>query len=132
MLGILIHYLLSRAGNRAGALIASMVSQLVLFGTSYIQVLTTERLFYLFAFFCLAFAVLFYGIAIRSRSMVITPVGFLVLGVLTILFGQMQQSFMARVLIGCTGFILLILGLSAAIMRGRFKQIGERFGDWEA
>ena len=131
MLGMLIHYLFSRAGNRTGALISSMVSQLVLLGTAYFQVLTTGRFLYIFALFAQAIAVLFYGVTIRSRSMVINPIGFLALTTLTVLFGRMPQSFITKVLIGCFGLALLILSISAVIMRGKFKQLYEHFSDWE-
>jgi archaellum biogenesis protein FlaJ (TadC family) len=62
---------------------------------------------------------------------VFTPLAFLVLSVLTVLYGLMQ-GIMAVVLIGCTGLLLLMLGIAAVIMRDRLKQIGERFSDWQA
>jgi hypothetical protein len=130
-LGLLMHYLLTRAGSKTGAFITGMVSQLVLLGTTYIQFLSTERFIFFFALFFQAIVVLFYGVVIRSRSLVITPIGFLVLSALTILYGLMQ-GIMAVVLIGCTGLTLLMLGILAVIMRDRLKQISERFSDWGA
>jgi hypothetical protein len=108
-----------------------MVSQLVLLGTTYIQFLTAVRFLYFFALFGQAVAVLFYGLSIRSRSMVITPIGFLALTALTVLFGRMPQSFITMMLTGCFGLALLILGISAVIMRGRLKQVSEHFSEWE-
>jgi hypothetical protein len=130
-LGLLMHYLLTRAGSRTGAFITGMVSQLVLLSTTYIQFFSTERLLFFAVLFFQALIVLGYGVVIRSRSLVFTPLAFLVLSVLTVLYGLMQ-GIMAVVLIGCTGLLLLMLGIVAVIMRDRLKQIGERFSDWQA
>ena len=131
VLGLLMHYLLTRTGSRTGAFITGMVSQLVLLSTTYIQFLSTERLVFFAVLFFQALVVLGYGVVIRSRSLVITPLVFLVLSVLTVLYGLMQ-GIMAVVLIGCTGLLLLMLGIAAVIMRDRLKQISERFSDWGA
>ena len=131
ILGLLMHYLLTRTGSRTGAFITGMISQLVLLSTTYIQFLSTERLVFFAVLFFQALIVLGYGVVIRSRSLVITPLAFLVLSVLTVLYGLMQ-GVMAVVLIGCTGLLLLMLGILAVIMRDRLKQIGERFSDWGA
>jgi hypothetical protein len=131
VLGMLMHYLLTRAGSHTGAFVTGMVSQLVLLSTTYIQFLSTERLVFFVVIFFQALAVLVYGIVIRSRSLVITPLVFLVLSVLTVLYGFLQ-GILTVVLIGCTGFILLMLGILAVIMRDRLKQISERFSDWGA
>jgi hypothetical protein len=130
-LGMLMHYLLTRAGSRTGAFVTGMVSQLVLLSTTYIQFLSTERISFFFAIFFQALVVLGYGIVIRSRSLVITPLVFLVLSVLTVAYGLLQ-GILTVVLIGCTGMLLLMLGILAVIMRDRFKQIGERFSEWGA
>jgi hypothetical protein len=130
-LGMLMHYLLTRAGSRTGAFVTGMVSQLVLLSTTYIQFLSTERISFFFAIFFQALAVLGYGVVIRSRSLVITPLVFLVLSVLTVAYGLLQ-GILTVVLIGCTGMLLLMLGILAVIMRDRFKQIGERFSEWGA
>jgi hypothetical protein len=130
-LGLLMHYLLTRAGSRTGAFFTGMVSQLVLLSTTYIQFLSTGRIVFFFAIFFQALVVLGYGIVIRSRSLVITPLVFLVLSVLTVAYGLLQ-GILTVVLIGCTGIVLLMLGILAVVMRDRFKQIGERFSDWGA
>jgi len=134
-LGMLMHYLLTRAGSRTGAFITGMVSQLVLLSTTYIQFLSadslTERLIFFAVIFFQALAVLIYGIVIRSRSLVITPIIFLVLSVITVLYGLLE-GILPVILIGCTGLILLMLGILAVIMRERLKQISERFSDWGA
>ncbi len=130
-LGLLMHYLLTRAGSRTGAFFTGMVSQLVLLSTTYIQFLSTERLVFFAILFFQALIILGYGVVIRSRSLVITPLVFLVLSVLTVLYGLMQ-GIMAVVVIGCTGLLLLMLGILAVIMRDRLKQLSERFSEWGA
>jgi hypothetical protein len=134
-LGMLMHYLLTRAGSRTGAFITGMVSQLVLLSTTYIQFLSaeglTERLVFFAVIFFQALVVLIYGIVIRSRSLVITPIIFSVLSVITVLYGLLE-GILPVIMIGCTGLTLLMLGILAVIMRERLKQISERFGDWGA
>jgi len=134
-LGMLMHYLLTRTGSRTGAFITGMVSQLVLLSTTYIQFLSaeglTERLIFFAVIFFQALVVLVYGIVIRSRSLVITPIIFLVLSVITVLYGLLE-GILPVILIGCTGLILLMLGILAVITRERLKQFSERFGEWGA
>ncbi len=130
-LGLLMHYLLTRAGSKTGAFVTGMVSQLVLLGVTYIQFLSNERLVFFVILFFQALAVLVYGVVIRSRSLVITPIIFAVLAVLSVMYGLMQGIW-AVMLIGCTGLLLLMLGILAVVLRERIKQITERFSDWGA
>lgn len=130
-LGLLMHYLLTRAGSKTGAFVTGMVSQLVLLGVTYIQFLSNERLVFFTILFFQALAVLAYGIVIRSRSLVITPIIFAVLAVVSVMYGLMQGIW-AVVLIGCTGLLLLMLGILAVVLREHIKQITERFSDWRA
>ena len=74
---------------------------------------------------------LVYGVAICSRSLVITPIVFAVLSVMTVLYGWLE-GILPVILIGCTYQMLLLLGILAVIIRDRLKQIGERFSDWIA
>jgi hypothetical protein len=67
----------------------------------------------------------------RSRSLVITPIIFAVLSVVTVLYGLLE-GILPVILIGCTGIILLLLGILAVVMRDRVKKISERFNDWSA
>jgi len=130
-LGMLMHYLLTRAGSRTGAFITGMVSQLVLLATTYIQFVSTEKLSFFAILFFQALVVLIYGIVIRSRSLVITPIIIVVIAVITVLFGLLQ-GIGTIIMIGCTGLILLMLGILAVVMRERIKEIGDRFSDWKA
>ncbi|GAB4505683.1 MAG: hypothetical protein Fur0043_26800 [Anaerolineales bacterium] len=130
-LGLLMHYLLTRAGSQTGAFVTGMVSQLVLLGVTYIQFLSNEKLAFFAILFFQALAVLTYGLVIRSRSLVITPILFAVLAVISVMYGLMQGIWTV-VLIGCTGLLLLTLGILAVALRERIKQATERFSGWKA
>lgn len=131
ILGMLMHYLLTRAGSKTGAFLTGMFSQLVLLGTTYIQLFSTERLGFFVVIFFQALAVLAYGIVIRSRSLVITPIIFIVLSVFTVIYGALK-GISTVILIGCTGVILLLLGILAVVLRERLIKIGGHFGNWQA
>ena len=130
-LGLLMHYLLTRAGNKTTAFITGLLSQLVLLGTTYIQLINTGELKYFFVLFFQALVVLGYGIIVRSRSLVIAPISFAVLAVVTILYNVMRDLSLVFI-IGITGILLLAIGILAVVMRERITSLAERFGDWEA
>ncbi len=130
-LGLLQHYLLTRAGSKTGAFIMGMVSQLTLLGTTYIQMVNTEQLIYFVVLFFQSLAVLVYGLVIRSRSLTFTPIALVVLGVITVLYTALK-GLNTVILIGCTGVILLTLGIVAVLMRERITKLSERLSDWKA
>lgn len=129
LLGMLMHYLLTRAGSKTGAFIAGMLSQLVLLGTTYIQMLSTERLSFFFVLFAQSMAVLVYGLIQRSRSLVITPIVFAVIGVMTVVYSALK-GLGPVILIGSTGVLLLMAGIVAVLMRERITKLGEQLSDW--
>ena len=131
LLGMVMHYLLTRSGSKIGTFVAGMASQMTLLGTTYIQFVSNEEISYFAMLFFQALVVLIYGIVIRSRSLVITPVIFAVLTVFTVIFGLMQ-GIGTILMIGCTGIILIGLGILAVVMRERIRVLGERFTDWQA
>lgn len=131
LLGILMNYLLSRAGSKTGAFIAGMLSQLVLLGTTYIQMVSTSELSFFFVLFAQSLVILAYGIIMRSRSLVIAPISFVVLGVMTVLYSALKDLSLV-VIIGVTGIVLLLLGILAVVMRERITTLAERFSDWNA
>ncbi|HEX5837640.1 MAG TPA: hypothetical protein VFY26_07400, partial [Anaerolineales bacterium] len=129
LLGMLMHYLLTRAGSKTGAFIAGMLSQMVLLGTTYIQMLSTERLSFFFVLFAQSMAVLVYGLIQRSRSLVITPIVFAVVGVVTVVYSALK-GLGPVILIGSTGVLLLMAGIVAVLMRERITKLGEQLSDW--
>jgi len=131
LLGLIQHYLLTRAGNKTAAFLTGMVSQLVLLGTTYIQMLNTAQLSYFIVLFFQSIAVLVYGIVIRSRSLTFTPIALVVLGVVTVIYSALK-GISTVVLIGCTGIILLLVGVLAVLMRERITKLGERLSTWQA
>lgn len=132
ILGLLQHYLLVRSGSKPGAFIMGMLSQFVLLGTTYIQMINEESgLIYFIILFFQSLVVLVYGIIFRSRSLTFFPIGFVVLGVITVVLGQLQ-GIGTIVVIGCAGILLLGLGIIAVILRERIAKLGEKLSDWQA
>ncbi len=130
-LGLLQHYLLVRANSRTAAFFTGMLSQLALLSTTYLQMVATEQLSFFAALFLQSIVVLFYGLIIRSRSLFITPLIFLVLGVMTVVF-YFLQGLGTVILIGCTGIVMILAGIVAVLLRERISKIGERLSDWQA
>lgn len=131
LLGLLMHYLLVRTGANTGAFITGMVSQLVLLSTTYFQMVSTNSLAYFAALFFQSLVVLVYGLVIRSRSLVFTPIAFVVLGVVTVVFSVLK-GIATVILIGCTGILFIILGIAAVLMRERLSELRDRLSDWKA
>jgi len=131
LLGMLMHYLLVRAKSKTGAFIMGMVSQLTLLGTTYIQMTSTEKLSFFFVLFIQSMIILAYGIVMRSRSLVIAPIGFAVLGTVTVLYSALRDLSIVLI-VGVTGLALLVLGILAVLMRERITTLAERFSDWDA
>ena len=131
LLGLLMHYLLTRAGSDKGAFVTGLVSQLVLLGTTYIQMVATEELGYFAALFFQALVVLVYGLVLRSRSLVGVPIAMLVLGVTTIVL-FILRGLSTVILIGCTGIVMILVATLAVVLRERLAQVGERLSGWRA
>jgi hypothetical protein len=125
------HYLLVRSGSSAGAFLTGMASQLVLLGTTYIQMTATQDLSFFVALFFQSLVVMLYGIVIRSRSLTFTPIGFVVLGVATVVLSILKGISMV-IMIGCTGVVMILLGTLAVVMRERLTKIGNYMSDWIA
>lgn len=129
LLGMLMHFLLTRAGSRTGAFIAGMLLQLVLLGTTYIQMVSANELGFFFVLFVQSLVILVYGLILRSRSLVITPIAFAVLGVATVVYSALK-GLSTVILVGCTGVVLLLLGIVAVVLRERITKFGEQLSDW--
>lgn len=135
LLGIIMHYLLVSRGSKVGAFITGLIAQLILLSTTYIQMLSTERLLFFVVLFFQALVMLAYGLVVRSRSFFIVPIVFLVVGVISITF-TILAGIPTIILIGCTGLLLLGLGVLALVMRERLieltDQLGDKLGGWRA
>jgi hypothetical protein len=131
LLGLIQHYLLLRAGSKGGAFAMGMLSQFVLLGTTYIEMINRNELSYFFLLFLQSLAVLIYGIVIRSRSLTFFPIGFVVLGVVTVVYSALKDI-AAIFIIGCAGILLLMLGVLAVLLRERIAKLGEKISDWQA
>jgi hypothetical protein len=135
LLGITMHYLLLRANHQKPAFTTGILSQLVLLSTTYIQMIESNRFSFFFILFFQSLALLAYGIVIRSRSFVVMPIIFSILGVLGVAFSVLS-GLPTALIIGCTGLLLLILGIVALLLRERLlhmtQALGERLGGWRA
>jgi hypothetical protein len=129
-LGILMHYLLVRSGSKTAAFITGMLSQLVLLSTTYFQLVSEEQFIYFVVLFFQAIAVLIYGIVIRSKSLVITPIVFLVVSVITVTFGLLE-GWPTIFLIGCTGVFLIAFGIGALLLREKAVSLREKLESWD-
>ncbi|HCR70678.1 MAG TPA: hypothetical protein DIW23_04465 [Anaerolineae bacterium] len=131
LIGLIQHYLLTRSNSKSGAFVMGMLSQLVLLGTTYLEMINKNELSYFFLLFLQSLAVLIYGLVIRSRSLTFFPIGFVILGVITVVYSALKDVG-AIFLIGCTGILLLGLGILAVLLRERIAKLGEKLSDWEA
>lgn len=131
LFGLIQHYLLTRAESKSGTFIMGMFSQFVLLGTTYIEMLDKNDLNYFFLLFVQSLVVLVYGIVIRSRSLTFFPIGFVALGVITVVYSALKDIG-TIFLIGCTGIVLLMLGIAAVLLRERIAKLGEKLSDWKA
>jgi hypothetical protein len=92
-------------------------------------------LIYFVVLFFQSIAVLVYGIIIRSRSLTFMPIFFLVVGVLSVIYivvYELLEVITTIMMVGCTGLLLLVLGIIAVLMRERISKLGERLSDWKA
>jgi hypothetical protein len=131
LFGLIQHYLLTRAESKTGTFIMGMFSQFVLLGTTYIEMLNKNDLNYFFLLFVQSLVILVYGLIIRSRSLTFFPIGFVALGVVTVVYSALKDIGTIFV-IGCTGIILLMLGIAAVLLRERIAKLGEKLSDWKA
>ena len=131
LFGLIQHYLLTRAESKSGTFLMGMFSQFVLLGTTYIEMINKNDLNYFFLLFIQSLVILVYGIVIRSRSLTFFPIGFVALGVVTVAYSALKDIG-TIFLIGCTGILLLMLGVGAVLLRERITKLGEKLSDWKA
>jgi exosortase/archaeosortase len=91
---------------------------------------SANELKFFFILFAQSMIVLVYGLIQRSRSLVITPIAFAVLGVVTVVYSALK-GLSSVILVGCTGIVLLLLGIMAVILRERITRLGEQLSDWK-
>jgi hypothetical protein len=101
---------------------------LILLGTSFIQM--SAGLQFFFMLFFQSLILLAYGLVIHSLSFIIIPILFVVGGVLRVVF-TLLASYSTVVIIGCTGFALVLMGMTALIMRERLVKTYEEFRQTE-
>lgn len=131
LLGLIMHYLLVRSGSNMGAFVIGLMSQVVLLGTTYVQMMANQSLSFFAVLFFQALAVLVYALVVRSRSLLIGPLIFIVLGVISAAF-TVLAGIPVIILIGCTGALLLLLGVVALVMREQLLKVTGKLSGWRA
>jgi hypothetical protein len=133
LLGVGMQYLLLRSKQYAAAVITGLIAQLILLSTTYVQMVSSEKFTFFILLFVQSLLLLLYGILVRARSFVVTPIAFVVIGVITVAFNILSEIGQL-LLIGCTGITLLALGVLALLLRERIANatagFGERLGVW--
>lgn len=134
LLGLVMHYLLLRSGLISVAVITGTISQLILFSTTYIQLISNEQFTYFLILFLQALAVIAYGLVVRARSLLFWPIFFVVIAVITVVLGRLR-GLGTLILVGGTGLTLILFGIIALAQRERISQatknLGERLGGWQ-
>jgi len=127
LLGMILYHLLARRGHSLTALLTGLAAQLILLSTTYFQMVGGEDLRFFFMLFFQALALLVYGLVVRSRSFVATPLLALVVGVATVAL-TVLSGLPTALIIGCTGLLLMLLGILALALRERLAQAADRWG----
>jgi len=133
LLGILMHYLLVRNKDFTAAIITGVIAQLILLSTTYIQMVANDEFIFFFIIFLQSLVLLVYGLVVRAKSFVIPPLVFVILSVITVAFSVLS-GLSTIIMIGCTGVVLLALGIIALLMRERITkatvELGSKLGGW--
>jgi tetratricopeptide (TPR) repeat protein len=128
LLAIVTHYLLTRRSEQRAAFVIGfamgVTAQMILLGTSFIQMSIGLQFFFILFFQSLI--LLGYGLVIRSLSFTIIPILFVVGGVLRVVFTALAH-YSTVVTLGCTGLGLVLLGITALVMRERLLTTYEEF-----
>ena len=134
LLGFVMHYMLVRAGSHDQAFVMGGLAAVVLLGTTYIQMLSTEEFQFLFILLFQSLVVLVYGVVVRARSLILAPIAISILGVVSVAFSVLA-GVSSAILIGCTGLLMIILGVLALLYRESLLEAGQRLkeslGGWQ-
>lgn len=124
VLGLLLHALYRRRGHRVIAFVLGAVAQLVLFTTTYIQMVDQRSGWYFAVLFLQALVVLGYGLWSNDPALIWTPVGFVVLATVTLVLIRFQGLGVLALLCGA-GLALLAGGLFFLWRRARREASAE-------
>ncbi len=133
VLGVLMHNIFLRSKNPIAAVITGILTILILLSTTFTQMVQTEELRYFLLLFIEALVLLGYGLVMRSRSLFFLPIVYLVLATIVVMT-TVLSGVPTAMIIGCTGLLLLCLGILALVIRDRLvkvsERVGERFNIW--
>ena len=127
-LGIVMHNFFLRSKGPSAAFVTGVITILILLSTTFIQLVQSEELRYFLLLFFEALLLLGYGLLMRSRSFFFLPIVFLVLATIVVVV-TVLSGVPTAIIIGCTGLLLLGLGVLALLMRERLIKVSERVGE---
>jgi hypothetical protein len=128
VLGIVMHNLFLRSRNPYAALISGIFTILILLSTTFLQMSLSEQLRFFLLLFIEGLLLMGYGLLMRSRSFFFIPIVYLVLATIVVVLTVLSGVPTALV-IGCTGLLLLGVGILALLMHERLLKATERVGD---
>ena len=117
-LGLLLHALYRRTGHQVTAFVMGALAQLVLFTTTYVQMVSHRSGWYFAMLFLQGLVVLGYGLWSNAPALIWPPIGFVVLATVTIVLIQFQGLGVLALLCGA-GLALLAGGLFVLTRRAR-------------
>ncbi len=133
LLAIVTHYLMVRRSEQPEAFVVGfamgVTAQVILLGTSFYQMSAGLQQFFFLLFFQ-SLILLAYGLVIHSLCFTIIPILFVVGGVLRVVF-TLLASYSTVLIIGGTGLALVLLGITALVMRERLLRTYEEFRQTE-
>ena len=133
VLGVVMHFVFLRSKNSLAAFISGVIAILILLSTTFTQMVQTEELRYFLLLFIESLLLLGYGLVMRSRSFFFLPILYLVLATIVVVT-TVLSGVPTALIIGCTGLLLLSLGILALVTRDRLikvsERVSERFNIW--
>ena len=121
LLGLLLHFLYRRGGHKLAATLIATLAQLVLFTTTYGQMLAHRSGWYFAMLFLQALVVLGYGVWTNEAALIWVPIGFAVLATASMVLMQFQ-GLGVLLLLCASGLALLFGGLYFLARRARGAQ----------
>ena len=131
LLGMLMHYLLTRAGSKTGAFIAGHAFTVgIAWHNLYSNGIHEQAVILLCAVRAVHGRVDLWTHPTFAQSRDHARLCFAVLGVMTVIYSALK-GLGPVILIGSTGVLLLMAGIIAVLMRERITRLGEQLSEWK-
>lgn len=125
LMGLLMHYLLTRAKHRLPAYLTGLISMLLMLSVPLFQLVFGGSLWFFWAVFFQSLAVIAYGLVARSRTLTFAPVIYVIIATAytsVVLLG----GWTFVIIVGITGIALLGLGTLALLFRQQVFAVGQK------